>query len=458
MIDPKTFLMIFSIKRYFYLLILIILSCAISCSSDLDEDVLLQEYSHSDSRDNVNDFNDDDDDDEDNDDDDEDDEEDDDEDDHDDERSKHPSLYFVKLDPNVSEDDVEDLLDDLNSEEIWYREEINLRLWNTTVFPYADASGSQTTNIDGQIARARTRARVSGATPNLGGVVSNPLSSQGIDCFAETIVLSHPGEAEIMISIFDTGIDDGLIPEFSGYDYVEDDEEPNDRNGHGSQVAALVYSLVNQNGVSDNIKFDIRRTHDAQGLGYLSNVIPAILDAVQAGADVLNFSFNYQDLNEDTADRPMRLAIDYAEQNGVLILASAGNTSGDNDRDTIISFPASYPNANIISNAALNCGQLISDFSSYGSNTVDLALLGENIPVIGLDGRDALQSGTSFSTACITAMAAIMASHQENTDIADIKCALINTSQYTTELKDLVSSQGIVDFQAALANLNNCSP
>lgn len=427
---------------FFYLLAVLTLGFLISCSDDLEKD-FLQKESLQNGDGNVDD--------------DDDEEEEEEEEDDDDERIKHPSLYFVKLDPNISEDEVDDLLVDLNSEEVWFREEINLRLWNTTAFPYTDVSGEQTTNIDGQIARSRKRSKVSDATFNLGSVVSNPNPSQPFDCFNETIDLSASGDAEIKISIFDTGIDDNLIPQFSGYDYIDDDETPNDTNGHGSQVAGLIYSLVNQNGLADNITFDIRRTHDGQGLGYLSDLIPAILDAVNDGANVLNFSFNYQDINEDTTDKPMRLTIDYAEQNGVLILASAGNTGRDNDNDAIISFPASHPNANIISNAALSCEQKLSGFSSYGINTVDLAFLGENIPVTGLNGASADQSGTSFSTAIISAMAAIMASHQQDANIDAIKCALISTSVYSDDLKSLVASQGFVDFKAALANMDGCS-
>jgi len=429
------------------LLLLSILFSTISCSDPLEEDVVVDmEKLRADNNDNNKDEEESDEEDQ-----------DDNDDDDDDEFEKHPSLFFVQLPQGIDEDEVEDLLEDLNSEEVWFREEINLRLWNTSVFPYTSAQGEQVTNIDGQIARARTRTRVSGATFNVGGIVDSPLASQNLFCFEQSVNLQAPADNELMISIFDTGIDTSMFPKFSGYDYINDDEKPEDTHGHGTQVTGLIHKLITQNGSAENIEIDIRKTHDNQGLGFASTLIPAILDAVNEGTDFLNFSFSYQDVNEDTANRPMRLAIDYAEQNGVLILAAAGNTNKDNDKDAIISFPASYPNANIISNAALSCENKLSGFSSYGKNSVDLAFLGENIPVEGLNGSAFDQSGTSFSTACLTAMAAIMASNQENMDAAAIKCALINTSDYSDNLKDVVASKGVVNFEAALANMNNCN-
>jgi subtilisin family serine protease len=404
------------------------------------------------------------DDDDDDDDDDEDDDDDDDDDDEDeDEIIRHPTLYFVRLDPDISEDEIEDLLDDLNSEEVWFREEINLRLWNTVMFPYTSMGGESVTNIDGQIGRAKKRAKLNDVEFNIGSILKDPLASQNLFCFEEANELAPPGDSSVKIAIFDSGIDENAISssgsnilDYTGYDYVDDDEIPDDQNGHGTQIAALIHHLINKDQEAPNITFDIRKTHDNQGVGYLSNLIPAILDAVDEGAGILNFSFSYQDENTDTKDRPLRLAIDYAEQNGVLMIAAAGNTNKNNDMDNIISFPASYPNANIISVAALSCENKLSGFSSYGQNTVDVAYLGEHIPTISLNGSQVDKSGTSYTTAYITAMAAIMASY----DIADanaIKCSLIQTSTYSDDLKDLVASQGILNFSTALENMGSCN-
>ncbi|MEM7380864.1 MAG: S8 family serine peptidase, partial [Bacteroidota bacterium] len=363
-----------------------------------------------------------------------------------------------------SDDEVVDLLTDLNSVEVWFREEINLRLWNTNVFPYTSMAGEQITNINGQIARAKKRAKLNDVEFNFGSVLRDPMASQDLFCFESSSVLAPASDASVKIAIFDSGIDENalmgiapnLLDEYSGYDYVNDDEVPEDQNGHGTQITSLIYHLINKEQEAPDITFDIRKTHDAEGIGYLSHLIPAILDAIDEGAQILNFSFSYQDVNTDTSNRPLRLAIDYAAQNGVLMVASAGNTNNNNDADEIISFPASYPSSHILSVASLSCEDKLSGFSSYGPNTVDVAYLGEHIPTTGLNGAQLDKSGTSYTTAYVTAMAAIMASHNENISAAAIKCSLIETSDYSDELNDLILSQGIINFSSALQQMGSC--
>lgn len=384
---------------------------------------------------------------------------DDDDDDEDDLIIKDSTQFFLRLDPQISEIELGQLEDDLNAEEIWYIEEINLRLWSTTAFPYTDDQGQQVTNIDGQVARARTRASVNSIDFNIGSKLNLPTGQKGEICFADNLMLVPAGEQEVKISILDTGIDteQNFGTEISGYDYIEDDDFPNDENGHGTQIVSVIYNLINQGSYAQDISLDIRKTHDAQGQGFLSDLIPAIVDAVNDDTDILNLSFSYQDVNVDTAEDPLLLAIDYAEQNGVLVVASAGNSNGNNDSAQIVSYPATYPNANIIATASLDCGNALSAFSSYGSNSVDVAYLGENVPTKGLNGIMAEKSGTSYTTAIITAMAAVLASHQDKPDAAAIKCTLINTSTFSENLNNRVVARGVVDFQSAMENLGSCN-
>lgn len=443
--------------RYSLLLLLFfgLVLCTPSCSTDLEEDLMDSELSQDD---------DDKDDDAGKTDDDDEDDDDDDDDEDDDEVIRHPTLYFVRLDPDISEDEVEDLLDDLNSEEVWFREEINLRLWNTVEFPYTSMGGENVTNIDGHVARARGRTRVKEVNFNIGSIISQPTSVPPLSCF-ESIVPQYPlGSNAIKISIFDTGIT-GLtgadipgysfaVGEYTGYDYVDNDEIPEDENGHGTHVAGLIHHLLSQEGnVGSTVSFDIRKTHDKFGQGFVSNLIPAVLDAVNDGAHILNFSFGYQDSNTDPTGRPLKLAVDYAEQMGALIVASAGNTNKNNDVDTIVSFPASYPNDNILSVASTDCDNKLSPFSSYGNQSVDVGLLGENIPgpdlTMGMDTK----SGTSFASANVAAMVAILGTHQATFDHQQIRCTLINTSAPASDLFEKVASNGVIDFSAAFDNL-----
>ncbi len=402
------------------------------------------------------------------DDDDDDDDDDCDDDDDDDDKDdnciiKHPSLFFVKLNPSITEAEVDLLLDELNADEIWHRPEINLRLWDTRMFPYTNTAGQSVTNIDRQIAGAQGKTGVDGVDFNIGHIVPRtPVDIPGV-CFQNMAPKYPVGNNPIKISIFDTGYTpvagsfpgySFIIPEYTGYDYIDDDQTPEDLNGHGTHIAGVVHHLLSYGGGPSSVSFDIRKTHDAQGQGFVSNLIPAILDAVNEGADILNFSFSYQNKNVNTVGKPLRLAVDYAEQMGALVIAAAGNTNENNDSDGIISFPASYPNNNILSVASTSCDKKLSPFSSYGQFSVDVGILGDNIPGPGLNGAVAYQSGTSFATANVTAMSAILATYQTTFNYQNIKCSLINTSTTSSDMFEKVVSNGILNFTAAFNQID----
>ena len=409
-----------------------------------------------------------DDDDDDDDDDCDDDDDDDDDEDCDNRVIKHPSLYFVQLDPTLTTAQVEALLNDLNSEEIWYRPEINLRLWNTVAFPYVNAQGQRITNIDRQVMSAEGKTDIDGTDFNIGAINTEPITSIPNSCFNTIEPQQVTSTNPIKISIFDTGYSQPItnipgyefdITSFTGYDYIDDDTIPEDRNGHGTHIASVIHHLINQNAPSTSVVFDIRKTHNNQGQGFLSELIPAILDAVNEGANILNFSFSYRDFNTNPNGKPLKQAIDYAEQMGAVVIAASGNTSVNNDRGNVVAFPATYPNSNIISVASTNCNDALSVFSSFGRTSVDVALLGNSVPGAGLNSNVVYQSGTSYAAANITAFVAILGSHQANFNYQDIKCALINTSTPNSLLNQRVVANGIINFPLAFAQLSNgCNP
>ena len=440
-------------SKILLLLFLSLFLGAISCSEDLEDD-LVDDLEQVEANGDTDDDDDDDDDDEEG----EDDEDDNDDlgDDDDDDVITHPTLFFVQLPAGIDDDDVEDIEEELNAEEVWFVEELNLRLWNTTAFPYTNAQGEQVINIDGQIQRAKARAKVENADFNYGTPLTEPMSGSEALCY-DDVFLESAGSNPVKIAVFDTGIDSGVaINNLDTENYIET-ESDEDLNGHGTEVTLLIDDLVSKAQGSANVSYEIMKTHDAQGVGYFSALIPAIVEAVDEGVDIMNFSFSYRDVNEDTANRPLRLAIDYAEENGVLMVAAAGNTGTNNDTDAIVSFPASYPNANILSVTAVDCNEELSSFSSFGSSRVDVAYLGQDIPVIGLNGTTNTKSGTSYTTAMVTAMAAILGTHQDSFDAGLIKCALMENADFSSQLQNNVASQGMINFENTLKNLDNCN-
>jgi len=221
------------------------------------------------------------------------------------------------------------------------------------------------------------------------------------------------------------------------------------------------------------VKFDIRKTHDSEGFAYMSNVVFALLDAIDAGASIINMSFSLTDIYNDTLFYPLKNAIEYAEEEGVLIIASAGNHSLDNDDFTNTSLPSSFPSHNILSVSALDENYNLSHFSNYGSQSVDVAILAEGIAGPDLEQDLVYLSGTSQASALLTAIACIKATHippiiyqeiedngeidyESMIDVDRIKCEVIESGEHRISLYDKVYNSSVIKFSDALAYSSGC--
>jgi subtilisin family serine protease len=127
---------------------------------------------------------------------------------------------------------------------------------------------------------------------------------------------------------------------FGGWDFVDDDNDPSPKIGetHGTRIAGLIAAQSDSNlgiaSLSNNLVdlMPIRVTSGTQI--ELSKIVDAIYFAVENGADVINMSFAGPTFSQTLED-----AIDYAGDNGVIVVAAAGNYGTDNDIAPI--YPAS---------------------------------------------------------------------------------------------------------------------
>jgi serine protease len=118
----------------------------------------------------------------------------------------------------------------------------------------------------------------------------------------------------------------------------------------------------------------------------------AIRYAVDHGADVVNASWG--GTVSGTALTALRSAVAYAAAHDVLVVAAAGNDSGN--RDTSIVYPASLTDWNVVTVGASTAGDTISGFSGYGATSVDLFAPGSQVFVTTNTGGYGLADGTSF--------------------------------------------------------------
>jgi subtilisin family serine protease len=168
----------------------------------------------------------------------------------------------------------------------------------------------------------------------------------------------------------------GLVDDTQGWDFVDNDNDPMDPNGHGTYVAGVIAAQgdngMGMAGVCWNARIIPVRFLNAFGEGRVSDEIEAINYAVAMGARVINASYGSQGFSRAEYE-----AIREAGLQGVLFVAAAGNRGADNDLSP--EYPASYDLDNIISVAATTQRDRLSEFSNFGRFTVDVGAPGENI-------------------------------------------------------------------------------
>ena len=128
----------------------------------------------------------------------------------------------------------------------------------------------------------------------------------------------------IVVSIIDTGIDlnhpdlEGQI--IGGYDFVDNDEMPEDTNGHGTQVAGIIASNGNLKGISPNSKILMYKVSE-DGESVPSHlIIKAIEKSIEDNADIINISLGINQTNTKIDQ-----VVNKAVKNNIFVVTAAGN-------------------------------------------------------------------------------------------------------------------------------------
>ncbi len=320
--------------------------------------------------------------------------------------------------------------------------------------------------------------------------------SEGIDC------------SDIAVAVIDSGINlthedlkdnlwvnpgetvdgtdsdgNGVKDDIHGWNYVGDNNDPTDENGHGSHVSGIISAATN-NGVGvaslpRNAKIAAFKVLNAKGEGDAADIIKAVYYIKKAGIKIVNCSLGGYD-----ESRNLKSAIESCGD--TLFVCAAGNDTFDNDSfgteermegtETITvsrSYPASFDCSNILSVAStgyksttggyydVSGYNLLSDFSNYGAQSVDIAAPGGFVTSAAHAGVSSYGrgSGTSQAAPLVSSVAVLIKAAKPDITPEEIIEILMSSSDKLDLLNGKVKSGGKLNaYKALLAAIPTPEP
>jgi thermitase len=268
--------------------------------------------------------------------------------------------------------------------------------------------------------------------------------------------------AGVTVAVVDSGVDLGH-PDLAGrlvagHDFVEDDADATDLNGHGTHVTGTVAAAADGAGVAGVAPEALvmpLRVLDAAGSGSSADVAAAFAYAGERGVRVVNASLgsSHPSLAERRAIR---------DHPGTLYVVAAGNDGADVD-GAETEYPCAYDEPNVICVGATDSDDARAGFSNFGAATVDLFAPGDDIVSTyprGLatrldryfdtgDGYE-LMRGTSMATPHAAGAAALVAAVRPRWHALQLKAALMDGADRLADLAGSSVSGGRLNAAAAV--------
>ncbi|MDI6892154.1 MAG: S8 family serine peptidase [Actinomycetota bacterium] len=261
------------------------------------------------------------------------------------------------------------------------------------------------------------------------------------------------------MAIIDTGID-YTHPDLNdnykgGIDYVSDDLDPKDDNGHGTHCAGIVAAEDNTEGVvgvAPEASLYAVKVLDRFGSGWLSDVIAGIDWSVGNDMDVASMS-----LGTSTYSASLKTACDNAYNAGLVLVAAAGNSGDGNPATAEYSYPAAYDS--VIAVGATDSTDVAPSWSNSGPY-LELAAPGVSIYSTLPTYRVTLTrtygynygtlSGTSMACPHVTGTAALVIASDPTLTNVDVRSRLQTTADDLGPAGwDSVYGYGLVDADEA---------
>ncbi|MBN1994378.1 MAG: S8 family serine peptidase [Anaerolineae bacterium] len=247
----------------------------------------------------------------------------------------------------------------------------------------------------------------------------------------------------VIVAVVDTGIDFGA-PDLqntgrrSGYDFVNNDADPTDDQGHGTHVAGTIAQSTNNGvgvaGVAFNTTLLPVKVLDSSGQGSYEKIIQGIIYATDQGAKVINMSLAGRNGSQALQD-----AVKYAHDRGVFVVVAAGNSNGS------VAFPAAYDDY-VVAVGAVRFDKTRAPYSNFGPQ-IDLVAPGGDTGVdqnqdgyadgvlqqtfkrVGGGYTYLFFEGTSMASPHVAGVAALMLSKKPNASPQELETLMANTAR-----------------------------
>lgn len=266
--------------------------------------------------------------------------------------------------------------------------------------------------------------------------------------------------------VADNGVDDdgnGFIDDVHGWDFIANDNNPSAQPSsslfttdyvlHGTHVAGTIGAKgdngVGVTGVNWNVQIMPLKIFNDDGEGDTDGIAEAVEYAIANGADIINMSYGGSSSTQ-TEENVMTAAADA----GIVLVAAAGNES--RNLNTHPFYPACYDQ--VIGVGATDDADVITDFSNFGSNCVDVAAPGEFIyntyyyddtgTYTALNDEYGYMSGTSMATPVVSGIAGLVLATNPNLSASEVSDIIIAT---TDDIGDDTLGSGRVNAAQAVA-------
>ncbi|AFZ27317.1 subtilisin-like serine protease [Cylindrospermum stagnale PCC 7417] len=290
---------------------------------------------------------------------------------------------------------------------------------------YNSRSGYGLVNAADAVSRAAGEGTY-GDVPNIGG------NNSGVDMVKAPEAWAHGYTGQgVVVAVIDTGVDynhedlrnniwtntkeiagngidddgDGYVDDINGWNFVSNNNNALDDNGHGTHVSGTIAGENNGigiTGVAYNAKIMPVKVLNESGSGSYSAIAKGIRYAVDHGANVINLS-----LGGSFSNRTLKSAVEYASSKGTIVVMAAGNDGASSP-----GYPARYAYNTGIAVGAVDQNNNLADFSNRSGSQEIAYVTAPGVDVYSSvpNNQYDTYSGTSMASPHVAGVVALMLS------------------------------------------------